>query len=437
MAEAQPTAQTPESDTLNCPNCQGQITYYDITGSYFYGCPHCHFYFVYQNEGPAKKIREFPAPMVLPVLPIGTEGYLNKHWLRVVGYIYRKEQKGPYFWSEYALLDRKGVYSMLAEYDGHWTYIEKNPEQDYTERHATGKAYYVDTPERQYRLFNRYHSETRFVVGEFDWNVLGDDQLAVSEYIHPPYVLTCEKNKNQTEWYLGEYKTPEAIATAFGLSTKEMPLRKGIGANQPSPGQQTSKLLLDVTIIMVLILVIGQLLLSALKPGRTLHNEAYTTTTDTSKQAQANTFKPIITPAFEVNGPAMLAVALSSSLDNQWVELPVSLINEQTGQAYSFTKVLEYYYGTDGGESWSEGSRDDEAYLSRIPSGKYHLNLYPYAENRQTLNVSVQVRQVNPLSNTFIIAILLVIYPIFQYLRRRWFEYSRWSNSDYSDIESQ
>lgn len=435
MAEAlSPVPPPSEPDTLTCPNCQQEVTYYDITGSYYYGCPHCRQYFEYENEEPPKKIKVFSPPATLPVLSVGTEGYLNERWIRVVGYLFRKEQSGPYFWGEYVLLDQKGIYTVLSEYNGHWTYIEKAPEQNYKERKGSGKAHYVDTPERQYRLFNRYKPQTLYALGEFDYNVLEDDNLNVSEYIHPPYILTQEKNNKQSDWYLGEYKTPNEIATAFGLTIDKLPAQHGIGANQPSPIDRKWQPLKFFSLIALFVLVVSHILVSLMKPNRTLHNATYTTTADSSKQAEQNSFKPIVTPSFEVDGPTMLEITLSSPLDNQWVELPVSLINEETGKTYSFTKALEYYYGVDGGESWSEGSRDDEANLSRVPSGKYHLNLYPYAENRQFLNVSVIVRQVTPISNVIIIGVLLLLYPIFQFFRQRWFESSRWSTSDYSDI---
>lgn len=435
MAKALPTAPPPsESDTLTCPNCQQEVTYYDITGSYYYGCPHCRQYFAYKNEGPPKKIRVFPTPDFGPVLSLGTEGYLDGRWLRVVGYVYRKDKQGSYYWGEYTLLDRAGNYTMLAEYQGHWTYIDKAPDETYQEYRATVQAYYVDTTERQYRLFNQYQSQTLFVVGEFDWNVLDDDALNVSEYIHPPYVLSHEYTKNQSDWYLGVYKTPEEIATAFGVSMSEMPNRYDVGSNQPSPVDTQWRPLQLFSVITLLVLVGGQLFLGMIKPDKLLFNQSYTTLSDTGKQARPYSFKPLVTASFDVNGPTMLEITLKSRLNNQWAELPTTLVNEQTGKTYSFTKTIEYYNGVDNGKSWTEGSREEKVNLSRIPSGRYHLNFYPRSGNNGYLDILIIVKQVIPLSNVLVIAAPICLYLLIQYLRLRRFEYSRWSNSDFSDI---
>jgi uncharacterized paraquat-inducible protein A len=40
----------PESAQLDCPECHTPITYYDVAGSEYYACPHCHAYFRWSGE---------------------------------------------------------------------------------------------------------------------------------------------------------------------------------------------------------------------------------------------------------------------------------------------------------------------------------------------------------------------------------------------------
>ncbi len=432
-----PSDSTPDSqsaETLICPNCQKDVLYYDRTDSSFYGCPHCHQFFEYENEGPPVKLHLFSQAPSLPLLNIGQEGFLRQARVRVVGFIYRKEQTAADSWGEYVLLGRDGTHSMLAEYNGHWTLIKSFAGQ-YDEYAGKGKARYVDTPERQYRLFHRYSPETLYAVGEFDWNILADTDMKVSEYIHPPYGLTHEQLGRQSDWYISDYLPADEVAEAFGLDKIQLPASYGIGASQPSPVERTWPSLKQVTLLALLALLVLQLFFSLFSSNKTLYEDSFTAYPDTSSRAEAGSFSPVISPSFIVDSPSMLEFSFSSPLDNQWLELPVSVIHEERSKAYTFTKALEYYYGTDGGESWSEGSRKDKAYLSRMPAGRYHLNIYPYSGSLNPVQIRVAVRQKTPVSNLFLIAGLLLFYPLFEFFRQRWFDYSRWSNSDYSDIE--
>ena len=57
------------------------------------------------------------------------------------------------------------------------------------------------------------------------------------------------------------------------------------------------------------------------------------------------------------------------------------LINEETGLVQSFDLPIEYYFGTDGGESWKEGSHQETDYVSSLPAGRYTMRLEAQWEN--------------------------------------------------------
>lgn len=435
MTNVLPPTPQPVSATLGCPSCSHQITYYDVTGSWFYGCPNCHSYFKYENEDPPEILKQFPTKTLPPILSIGAEGYLAGQLVRVVGYMHRQEKGTNYDWREYMLLMPNGTYTQLAEYEGHWTYIWPI-KGNFTEYSKGIRAFYVDAHERQYRLYNRYKADLLAAIGEFNWNVLDEEKLNVSEYINPPYLLVGERNtKGHSEWFVGAHKSREQIATAFGVNPADLPEKVGTGAVEPPYSHEKWQAVLSFTGLALTMLVACQLLFLAVKPRAVLLNTAYSALREPG--TVANQFKPVVTKSFQIEGPASLEIDLSAEIDNQWVELPVSLVNEQTGQSYEFTKVLEYYHGTDGGENWTEGGNSEEAELGRIPSGQYHLNLYPFSEKVGELRGSVKVTQ-NPmmLGNMLLMVLLLMIYPAYLLMKRSIMEHSRWQNSDYADEES-
>lgn len=437
MTESVPPKPQPASDTLNCPSCAQSITYYDVEASYYYGCPNCHTYFKYENEGPPEILMKFPAKGKEAILTLGTEGYLESQWVRVVGYLHRKEQGTNYDWREYALLQTDGTYVMLAEYDGHWSYIKPLPKTaNYTQYGTGGKKFYVDTETRQYRLYGKYKPQTLLAIGEFDWNVLDEDKLTVSEYINPPYLLVAERTQGQTQgWYEGHYLFPKDVANAFGLTPADLPGSVGTGSIEPPYKAETWQAVLNVTAVALGVLLLCQLVVMMVKPRSVVLNTSFVTQREPG--TVNDQFKPVVTQSFQINGPAALEIDLSADIDNQWAELPVSLVNETTGQSYEFTKALEYYHGTDGGENWTEGSRSEEAELSGIPSGQYHVNLYPFSDNKTGLSGNIKITQ-NPTMflNLLILALLMLLYPLYLFLRRSSLETLRWQNSDFADEES-
>jgi hypothetical protein len=95
--------------------------------------------------------------------------------------------------------------------------------------------------------------------------------------------------------------------------------------------------------------------------------------------------------------------------------------------------VMEYYRGYESGESWSEGNTKDEALLSRIPSGRYHLNLYPSTDKPTPVHLRVIVTE-NPTltSNLVLFAIAILLYPLFRLWMSLYKNNQRWQNSNFS-----
>ena len=148
--------------------------------------------------------------------------------------------------------------------------------------------------------------------------------------------------------------------------------------------------------------------------------------------------KVIVTPTFELHGGTKsLGIQLYSDVTNDWMFSEFTLVNETDGTEYNFTKEVEYYSGYDDEGSWTEGSRTGEAFLSKIPEGRYHLNLYPefgYSTNSFIVTVTHDVPMY---VNFFITCIILLIFPAFHMIRQRYREQRRWRDSEYSPYSSE
>ena len=432
---SEPTTPRPESAQLACPECGTLITYYDVEGSEYYACPSCHAYFKYSGEETPKVFGNYKqVAHELPIIPLGALGKVAGSLWRVLGFVVRCEfQAQQYSWTEYQLYDAStGAYAQLAQYRGHWMLARPAPAtHDYQ---AKPNGDFVFTKEANFKIYNRYQARIVWAVGEFDWDIEGDDDLTITEFIAPPVMLVREKRKDsdQLTWYRAEHLEPAEVATAFGLDPAVMPAREGVGALQPDPIDAKGGAMRTLTVLAIGLLFIGQLLSSMLHPTQKLLSENLQVQADSA--AAPGTGRVIVSTSFTLPQQAALDIDLTATLSNQWLELPVSLVNEQTGQGFEFTKNIEFYSGVERGETWREGSRDASALLTKIPAGRYHLNFYPFTEaNSAPPEIVVRVTANPTLFSNFLIALLLVlIYPGVQLWRSIEHESRRWSASDFN-----
>jgi hypothetical protein len=425
----------PESAQLDCPECHTAITYYDVEGSEYYACPNCHAYFKYSGEETPKVFGNYKAVQhEAPLIPLGTLGIINGAAYRVVGFTERCEYRAEqYRWTEYQLFQPETKqYIQLSQYRGHWMITQPQTEPiEHTKLHGR----FVHRPEGDYRLYNRYQARVLWAVGEFDWDIEGDDRLKLAEYILPPHMLVQERSPdNKVNWYRAVHIEPGTVAEAFGLPASSMPAQDGVGAVQPDPVKASWPALSLLTTLAFGVLLLLQIWQHVRHPDSVVLSADLQVNADTTAKSAPGTGRVIVSPAFTLDHQAALQVDLTTTLNNQWLELPVSLVNEQTGQGFEFTKNIEFYNGVEDGESWSEGSREADAVLSRVPAGRYHLNFYPMTDAGTTgPGIVVRVMADPPLwGNFFLIFFLLLIYPTWQYMRRANHESNRWSQSDFA-----
>ncbi|HEX7243308.1 MAG TPA: hypothetical protein VF263_23700, partial [Longimicrobiaceae bacterium] len=111
-----------------------------------------------------------------------------------------------------------------------------------------------------------------------------------------------------------------------------------------------------------------------------------------------------------------------------------ALINQETGQVTEFGREVSYYHGTDSGESWSEGSREDEALVPSVPAGRYVLRVEP--DGPAPVSYSLEVRRDVPNTLFYWLALLaLAVPPVFALMGAGSFESRRWAESDYAPTE--
>ncbi len=412
------------AELFKCPSCGGPFSMLTPGLTASVACSYCGSTIDVTNRNLAILSKADQKMKIRPLIPIGSKGKLFGTEWEVTGFMRRTDQTGQYPWNEYLLFNPCRGVRWLTVYNGHWNYVEMarfRPE-------SASLGLRMKLGDRFFRKFLVGKAKVVYVLGEFYWRVRIGETVDVADYILPPEILSCESDKSEANWSLGRYIEPEEIATAFGIKAG-MPQKTGVAPNQPSPyGAQTQRAWSSF-VAFVMLLALLQLYFAFTAQDKEVYRETFSLTRDDKT-------KSFISRPFDLQGGyGNVSVNLRAPLDNDWVETEIDLVDESTNKSIEFSETAEYYHGSEGGESWSEGSQDSNFIIDSVPGGRYHLLIQPHTDPMKTGEKSFTLslkRGVVTWSNFFLAICLLLIYPLCVYFRSRSFELKRWSESDLS-----
>ncbi|MEM1416939.1 MAG: DUF4178 domain-containing protein, partial [Myxococcota bacterium] len=356
---------------LRCPNCGAPVPILapDITDRA--ACASCNSLLDFQ-QGQLVFLKAIEQHRQRPAIPLGSEGELFGEKALVIGFMERGvHEDGQLFtWREYLLHTDSG-YRWLTEDDGHWTYLspcsaaEVEPAMGGLNMKRGGK---------RHRLFSTANAHVRYVAGEFYWKVETGQTADLRDFIRPPNVLSEERTASEVVWSVGRYVEPDALWKAFGLEGKP-PKRTGVGPCQPNPASLRFGCLTFLALALGLCAVSG--VVSA-GEEKVVFQQALNVPVTTRNEPDPLGTYAVLSAPFTITKASPLGVTVATSANNQYVGVNGALIDEASNEVREFYADAGYYSGRSGGESWSEGSRNDTTYLPRVPAGTYRLRLDPY-----------------------------------------------------------
>ncbi len=404
-----------------CPKCNHLNVMKGRALTVALSCQKCGLYFCVHTD-----LQDQFADKYEPSIPVGSRGTFDGKMYEVMGFTIKRERKYRYSWREYFLFNPHHGIAFLSEYDGNWNFLKPYPKHPW----SYGQSTDVKIEGEEFQMYSKYKAEVLFCKGEFFHDVIDQTEASMHyEHINPPYIITFEGNQKQTGAYLGEYIKPEKVAAAFGMKREKLPPKGDLGYTEPLAVSFKQSNLIGVAVVSLLLATILFIFFSS-KTSDQLLFQGHFDQRDLAGQ------KMFTTPSFEFkDGVKNLSIQVEAPISNDWFFAEYSLINELTDEEYVFTNEIEYYYGNDGGESWTEGSKTSEAFLSSIPEGKYHINIYPeFSLNNHEFNIAV-IRDVPFYSNFIITLLVLCLFPGAFYAYRHFHEMRRWRDSDYSPYD--
>jgi hypothetical protein len=152
---------------------------------------------------------------------------------------------------------------------------------------------------------------------------------------------------------------------------------------------------------------------------------------NTSIPFESYSTRDFVSPTFELNGSsAPLQISVASNVNNSWANVQIALINEKTNEEVYASKDIEYYHGYTDGESWTEGSTNENFNICGVAAGTYHLTVTPLKAPEDYSNSVIYIRATwnePSLRNFFMTSLFMIIFIVIVYYISKYFEEKRWS----------
>jgi hypothetical protein len=419
----------PQAKGLNCPKCGAAIVLRSFGQAVTVVCASCHC--VLDAKDPNLAIlQQFEAIThdVRPLIPLGARGKLRGTDYEVVGFQRRSITVDgiTYYWHEYVLFNPYKGICYLSEYNGHWNDIsicKTLPTADFSGANYLGETY---------KHFQTADANTDFVLGEFPWQVRVGEKAGVTDYVHPPRVLSSEKLDKEVTWSIGEYMYGREIWDSFKLPG-DPPEAMGVYENQPSPvATNVTGMWVAFASFTLFLLALMAVFDMRAKKEPILHQ------TYLYNRADSKSEPSFVSDEFALaGGTSTVEVKTYAPVDNHWMYLNYALINQDTGQAWDFGREVSYYHGYDSDGSWTEGKQNDTVVISSVPPGRYYLRIEPEADpSLPSIPYTVDVTYDVPVFGIYGIAFLALLVPaLIISFRAYTFERSRWSESDHPPMQ--
>ena len=449
-AESQPAGRRPKvvrslaglkPQTVSCSSCGGSVDVFDTSGTVMVTCRHCGSTLDVRVPGRPQLLYQAAFRKLSFPVEIGARGILRGVEYVAVGLVrYRElDDSGIYEWTSLQLFNPEQGYAFLELENGHWLLFTslKHPVRFHPRGAAPRQKFSYEG--QTYRVFERSAAKIVYVEGELTWVARLNDEVQYMDAVRPPHLLSAEWTDREIEWSLGKYMTPDEVVAAFRLPPEKRTRPRGVAPAQPfvrSAGQRFNIVAgLAATLVLV---VLG--MIAWLTSGTVVLDEGGISSASYLSESG------YVTQPFEIPaGTHICKLSVSgSSLNNSWVALSVAVLDADENVVLDADATVEYYHGTEGGESWSEGSRNDYALVRLRGPQSYRLNVFGDAgvwsptggDQRTSSGGPIHIRMhrgVVPARYFLFATLLAAVYPVWEIGRQLVFEGRRWPSSDEDD----
>ncbi|MEA2110496.1 MAG: DUF4178 domain-containing protein [Campylobacterota bacterium] len=372
---------------INCPNCGGSL---DVLGGgrqiVTFTCKYCGSILDVEDEyrvlGTFLKVKLPSSPFRLGM--IATLKGVEFTIIGMVAYNCEGDK-----WIDYMLHSPTHGYAWLSFEDGNTIFSRRTRDLPSRNMVALTPKESFEFDGRSYRFYEQYRVEITYVQGELTWVARKGDVTSVYDAISPPYGLSYERSGSESEYVISEYLEADEVYKSFNITSNT---KQKFHPLKPFHAPK-SKTLSKVSLYFGLLSLFMIILLSTSYSGTLVGGDTFT---GKSKEI-----------SFHIDDPSHLVeLDIYANVDNDWIYYDISVINQQNSkEVYSLGEEVSYYYGYDGGESWTEGSQSAEAFFKVDLAGDYLLK-FDAPEYHRAVNTSVTIKQ-SVVRSVYFIALMI------------------------------
>ncbi len=259
----------------------------------------------------------------------------------------------------------------LDEYDGAWSMFWKSHVHPARSVFGLTVADKLDTHDgRTWVLDEEVERTLHHVDGCMPWIAEVGDRVRAWEFRGEADTrLEIERTSGEVEINRGQALDPDRVRRMLGDTVQAQ--KHGAGAAAAA----------SAVVAILLIAIVGALLNLGLAGwGVAAGNQVLKQNLTASELTDE-----VLTDPFTLSGQQLVRVDLKAAgLNNSWMAVDLALVAGEDQVVHVSDKDMEYYHGTSGGESWSEGSRDESVLFVSPPAGTYQLLVHAVTGKGET-----------------------------------------------------
>lgn len=280
----------------------------------------------------------------------------------------------------------------------------------------------------RFRYLQTSTSKVTFAEGEFTYSPrIGDTTMTISA-MSRDHMLDFSQTGHEREIHRGTYVPVRDGLTAFDLPTDAVRPR-GVHALQPLVSWRHAGFVIRTGLMAAALCVASGLVLH-FQPGRQVLAPTVFALGDLPQ-----------TVALPIDNTAQLAgIYLESDVSNSWAYVALEVTDPEGAPLFEAGRTIQYYFGREDNENWSQGSRRAHLFFRPTLPGDYDLTVYPAETGvwgnqwREPNQLSVSANQgVSSGLWMLLLGLGFGLFALMPVLRRAVHNHRRWRHSDWSD----
>lgn len=422
-----------QAGAIECPACGAPITLRGFGGAEQVACSYCGTVCKPEHDGNLDILQRAERQRRPSILPLHKRCTLDDTEWEIIGITWREvvSMGMTYPWQEFLLFNPYAGYRWLIYQmsDGQWSF---GGGLDGAVKVVSGLRPEATWEGDTYKHFSSANARTTYVEGEFPWRVLANDVAQANDYICPPKLVSIEVQATEhgQDVNFTQMRPIEAseVWRAFQMPGNPPPTR-GVHPAAPNPHQTWFyKAAFVVLMILWLVAVVGYV---GGRDNEVVYNASLPIGGNTTETLEFGT------PGVETN---LEFEFVAGGMTNSWAFADVLLVDAETEEAVSVPLEVDAWSGVEDGESWSEGTNPKRVVIGGVEGGKYILQVATQVDPGTTFgshkanSLNLEIKRDVPLGRYTMLPFLVILaFPIVNFIRKKSFESQRWSTSDHAE----